>query len=169
MSNVPPDNRFSPADRAATRLGRRRTGRPTVSNVPADNRFSPADRAALARRLCEVLAMEDGDEIPLVHRDAHVRSAAGAIGCGFDELRTSEQDELAGLCDQFATTARGELCAGVLGEDPDKAGTIVTVDGVNDLAAVATALDHLNAMTGGRVAAALYRHPAGGRFAPDLR
>ena len=45
----------------------------------------------------------------------------------------------------------------------------MTVDGVNDLAAVATALDHLNAMTGGRVAAALYRHPAGGRFAPDLR
>jgi len=106
-----------------------------VSNVPADNRFSPADRAALARRLCEVLAMEDGDEIPLVHRDAHVRSAAGAIGCGFEDLRTSEQAELAGLCDQFATTVRGEVCAGVLEEDPDKAGTIVTVDGVNDLAA----------------------------------
>jgi hypothetical protein len=113
--------------------------------------------------------MEDGDEIPLVHRDAYVRSAAGAIGCGVEDLRTSEQAELAGLCDQFATTARGELCAGVLGEDPDKAGTIVTVDGVNDLAAVATAPDHLNAMTGGRVAAALYRHPAGGRFAADLR
>jgi hypothetical protein len=140
-----------------------------VSKVPIDNRFSPADRAALARRLCEVLAMEDGDEIPLVRRDAYVRSAAGAIGCGFEDLRTSEQDEPAGLCDQFATTARGELCAGVLGDDSDKAGAIVTVDGLNDLAAVATALDHLNAMTGGRVAAALYRHPAGGRFAPDLR
>ena len=51
-----------------------------MSNVPADNRFSPADRAASARRLCEVLAMEAGKEIPARHRDAYVRSAAGAIG-----------------------------------------------------------------------------------------
>src|SRR5687767_14101635 len=113
--------------------------------VPPDNRFSATDRAAAIKRLCEALAMESGNDIPVHHRAAHTRSAAHAIGCRLDDLRISEQNELAGLCDQFAATDRGELRVAVLSDEPGTAGTVVGVS-----------------------AAALYRHPAGGRFAPDL-
>ena len=140
-----------------------------MSNVPADNRFSPTDRAAAAKRLCEVLAMESGNEIPAHHRAAHTRSAAGAIGSNLEDLRVCEQAEIIGLCDQFAATGRGELRVGVLSAEPGKAGTVVIVQGVNDLASVAHALEYVAGMASGLVAAALYRHPAGGRFAPDLR
>ena len=40
---------------------------------------------------------------------------------------------------------------------------------MTDLASVAHALEDADALAAGLVAAALYRHPAGGRFAPDLR
>ena len=139
-----------------------------MSNVPADNRFTPTDRAGAAKRLCEVLAMESADEIPIHNRAAHARSAAGAIGYNLEDLRVCEQDELAGLCDQFAATGRGELHVGVLSDEQGKAGTVVIVQGVNDLASVAHALDYVASTASGLVAAALYRHPAGGRFAPDL-
>jgi hypothetical protein len=140
-----------------------------VSNVPPENRFSPADRAATTRRLCEALAMESGNEIPAHHRTAYTRSAAGAIGCTLEDLRACEQAELIGLCDEFAATGRGELRVCILSDEPDKAGTIVVIQGVTDLASVAHALEDADALAAGLVAAALYRHPAGGRFAPDLR
>ena len=77
-----------------------------MSNVPCDNRFTPADRAAAVKRLCEAMAMETADVIPAHHRLAHLRSAAGAIGRNLDDLNACEEVELIGLCHDFAATGR---------------------------------------------------------------
>ena len=65
-----------------------------MSNVPRDNRFTPADRSTAVKRLCEAMAMETADVIPARHRLAHLRSAAGAIGCNLDDLNACEEAEL---------------------------------------------------------------------------